>query len=409
MRTAQPLQTRRLVEHARSIGFELCGVAPAEEFEELRHLPEWLERGYAGEMRYLHDARRASADSVLPGTRSVIVCALNYNAAAPYSTNADAIATAVDEIEEIDEINEADACKPRGWISRYAWGDDYHDVMKRKLEELLAWMRVEFGDAFQARSYVDTGPVLERVAAKYAGLGWLAKNTCLINQHLGSWLFLGVILTDLELTPSLPRGAPPPADLCGSCRRCIDACPTEAIVAPYVLDARRCIAYLTIELRGSIPREFRPAMGNMVFGCDICQDVCPWNRKAPATRIAEFLPRRVPTDTSATMSDQVSEPTEKTPGSLFAPALDWLVSLDEEEFRKVFRGSPVKRTKWRGLIRNVCVALGNSRITPESPVYTPVIRRLEQLATGDDATIAEHAQWALDRLASDEASYGCQS
>ena len=395
MRTGEPLQTHRLVEHARSIGFELCGVAPAEEFEELRRLPEWLERGYAGEMRYLHDARRASAENVLPGTRSVIVCALNYNAVEPYSMNADAIAATIDQI--IDE-DEADASAPRGWISRYAWGDDYHDVMKRKLEELLAWMHAEFGDAFQARSYVDTGPVLERVAAKYAGLGWLAKNTCLINQQLGSWLFLGVILTDLELTPSLPRGAPPPADMCGSCRRCIDACPTEAIVAPYVLDARRCIAYLTIELRGPIPQEFRSAMGHMVFGCDICQDVCPWNRKAPATQIAEFLPRRITANSSATSPNQDSAPGEKTHDSLFAPALDWLVSLDEEEFRKVFRGSSVKRTKWRGLIRNACVALGNSRITPENPAYSPIIRRLERLAAGDDALIAEHAQWALERL-----------
>lgn len=400
-----PLQTQRLAEYARAVGFELCGVAPAEEFEELRRLPEWLERGYAGEMRYLHDARRASAENVLPGTRSVIVCALNYNAALPYSTATDAIAATVNKIDEIDKAN---ARKPRGWISRYAWGDDYHDVMKSKLEELLAWMRTEFGNAFQARSYVDTGPVLERVAAKYAGLGWLAKNTCLINQQLGSWLFLGVILTDLEFAPSLPRGAPPPADMCGSCRRCIDACPTEAIVAPYVLDARRCIAYLTIELRGPIPHEFRPATGNMVFGCDICQDVCPWNRKAPATQIAEFLPRQI----TEAISNQDSAPSEKTAGSLFAPALDWLLWLDEEEFRKVFRGSPVKRTKWRGLIRNVCVALGNSRIIPDNPVYGPIIQRLEQLATGDDATIAEHAQWALERLAkatSDEASYGCQS
>ncbi len=388
MRTAEPLQTRRLVEHARSIGFELCGVAPAEEFEELRRLPEWLERGYAGEMRYLHDARRASAENALPGTRSVIVCALNYNAAFPYSTAADATAAT------INEIDEADARRPRGWISRYAWGDDYHDVMKSKLEELLAWMRTEFGGAFRARSYVDTGPVLERVAAKYASLGWLAKNTCLINQQLGSWLFLGVILTDLQLTPSLSHGEPPPADMCGSCRRCIDACPTDAIVAPYVLDARRCISYLTIELRGSIPREFRPAMGNMVFGCDICQDVCPWNRKAPATQIAEFLPRKI----TLTIPSQDSAPGERTNESLFAPALDWLASLDEEEFRKVFRGSPVKRTKWRGLIRNACVAVGNSRITRENPAYRRIIRRLEQLATGNDAIIGEHAQWALEHL-----------
>jgi len=387
-----PLQTRRLVARAHAAGFELCDVTPAEEFEELRRLPEWLERGYAGEMRYLHDARRSSAESVLPGTRSVIVCALNYNASAPYSTAGDAIAATM------DEVHGPDSRKPRGWISRYAWGDDYHDVMKTKLDELLEWMRAEFGGAFQARSYVDTGPVLERVAAKYAGLGWLAKNTCLINQRLGSWLFLGVILTDLELTPSLPHGEPPPADMCGSCRRCIDACPTDAIVAPYVLDARRCIAYLTIELRGPIPQEFRPAMGNMVFGCDICQDVCPWNRKAPATQIAEFLPRKITTNSCESIVNQDSAPGEKRSESLFAPALDWLVSLDEEQFRRVFRGSPVKRTKWRGLIRNVCVALGNSRIAPEHPAYNLIIRRLEQLAAGDDATIAEHAAWALGRL-----------
>ncbi|MHB8411405.1 MAG: tRNA epoxyqueuosine(34) reductase QueG [Candidatus Acidiferrales bacterium] len=389
----EPLQTGRLVESARTIGFELCGVAPVEEFEELRRLPEWLERGYAGEMRYLHDARRASAQDVLPGTRSVIVCALNYNAALPYSTAADSIAAA---------SGEDGAGGPRGWISRYAWGDDYHDVMKRKLDELVAWMRAEFGGAFQARAYVDTGPVLERVAAKYAGLGWLAKNTCLINQRLGSWLFLGVILTDLELTPSLPRGEAPPRDLCGSCRRCIDACPTEAFVAPYVLDARRCIAYLTIELRGPIPEEFRPAMGNMVFGCDICQDVCPWNRKAPATRIAEFLPRMIHQNGQDMGAEQDHAGRVAGDESLFAPALEWLISLDEDEFREVFRGSPVKRTKWRGLIRNACVAVGNSHVAPGDPAYSRIMRRLEELAAGEDALIAEHAGWALSRLRAED-------
>ncbi|MGH9864919.1 MAG: epoxyqueuosine reductase, partial [Candidatus Acidiferrales bacterium] len=248
-------------------------------------------------------------------------------------------------------------------------------------------------------------PVLERVAAKYAGLGWLAKNTCLINQRLGSWLFLGVILTDLELTPSLPLGGTPPADLCGSCRRCIDACPTEAIVAPYVLDARRCISYLTIELRGPIPREFRPAMGNMVFGCDICQDVCPWNRKAPATRIAEFLPRRISDHPRTPNANQDADAqSETTDDSLFAAALEWLASLTEEKFRRVFRGSPVKRTKWRGLIRNVCVALGNSHIARETPSYSRVMRRLEELAAGEDTIIAEHAAWALKRLRRDSSS-----
>ena len=383
------LRTGRLVESARAIGFELCGVAPAEEFEELRRLPEWLDRGYAGEMLYLHDARRTSAQDVLPGTRSVIVCALNYNAALPYSTAADAIAASA---------GGDGAGGPRGWISRYAWGDDYHHVMKRKLEELVAWMRAEFGGAFQARAYVDTGPVLERVAAKHAGLGWQAKNTCLINQRLGSWLFLGVILTDLELTPSLPRGEALPRDLCGSCRRCIDACPTEAFVAPYVLDARRCIAYLTIELRGPIPEEFRPAMGNMVFGCDICQDVCPWNRKAPTTRIAEFLPRTTHENGHDMGAEQDRAGRVAGDESLFAPALEWLISLDEGEFREVFRGSPVKRTKWRGLIRNACVAVGNSRIAPGDPAYSRIMRRLEDLAAGEDALIVEHAKWALARM-----------
>jgi len=382
-------QTRRVVESARAIGFELCGVAPAAEFEELRRLPEWLERGYAGEMRYLHDARRASAETVLPGARSVIVCALNYNAPQPCSTAKDDAGAAVHD--------EAKSRGPRGWISRYAWGDDYHDVMKRKLDELAAWMRAEFGGAFRARAYVDTGPVLERVAAKYAGLGWLAKNTCLIHQRLGSWLFLGVILTDLELAPSLPRGETPP-DLCGSCRRCIDACPTEAFVAPYVLDARRCIAYLTIELRGPIPEEFRPAMGNMVFGCDICQDVCPWNRKAPVTRIAEFLPRTIRENNGGASAEQEHARRGTAGESLFAPALEWLISLNEEEFRKVFRGSPMKRTKWRGLIRNACVALGNSQLAPGNPAYGRVAARLEQLAASEDALIAEHARWALSRL-----------
>ncbi len=182
----------------------------------------------------------------------------------------------------------------RGWISRYAWGDDYHEVLREKLNALVAAMRAEFPEPFEARAHVDTGPVIERVAAKYAGLGWLAKNTMLINQQLGSWLFLGVILTTLELAPSLAPGEAPAADLCGSCTRCLDACPTQAFPQPYVLDARRCISYLTIELRGAIPEELRAGMGNAAIGCDICQDVCPWNRKAPVTQLAAFQPRKIP-------------------------------------------------------------------------------------------------------------------
>ncbi len=274
-------QTRWVINQAQALGFDLCGVAPVEDSAELQFLPEWLARGYGGEMDYLGDARRRSPERVLAGARSLIVCALNYNTPLPYSTEVPS-----------HSVTE-DSSGTSGWISRYAWGDDYHDVVRGKLEALLEALRNQLGQPFEARAYVDTGPVAERVAAKYAGLGWLAKNTCLIHPQLGSWLFLGVILTTLDLAPSLAAAEAPLPDLCGNCRLCIEACPTGAIVEPYVLDARRCISYLTIELRGTIPEELRPAMGRMVFGCDICQDVCPWNRQAPETTLAAFLPRPI--------------------------------------------------------------------------------------------------------------------
>ena len=315
----------QIVELSREIGFDLCGIAPAAEFPELAHLDDWLERGHAGEMRYLRDERRRSPALAMHGARSVIVCALNYHTGFPLSTEA-AAATAWQN-------------GPAGWISRYAWGDDYHTVLLEKLETLIKNFRAEFPEPFDARAYVDTGPIVERVAAKYAGLGWLAKNTCLINEEMGSWFFLGVIVTTLDLAPSLKHSESPAPDLCGNCSLCIDACPTGAIVEPYFLDARRCISYLTIELRSSIPVEFREPIGRHVFGCDICQDVCPWNRGAPVTSIPSFQPR------------------ERESHSLFSPDLEWLLSLTEEQFRESFRESPVKRTKWRGLLRNVCVAL----------------------------------------------------
>ena len=224
-------QTQWICEQARATGFDLCGVAPVGELGDLAHLPEWLARDYAGEMNYLRDPRRAEPLLVLDGARSMIVVAINYNA--PQPRTAEARASAPGE-------------SPRGWISRYAWGDDYHKTIRQKLEGLVTAMRAQFRDPFEAREYVDTGAILERVAAKYAGLGWLAKNTCLINQQLGSWLFLGVIITTLDLEPTLARGQAPAPDLCGSCTRCLDACPTQAFAAPYVLDARRCISYLTI-------------------------------------------------------------------------------------------------------------------------------------------------------------------
>lgn len=356
----------RAIELGRAAGFDLCGVAPAADFPELAHLEEWLERGHAGEMRYLQDARRRSLSQAMPGARSVIVCALNYNTAFPSSTDA--------------PVQANFAAGPRGWISRYAWGDDYHTVLGQKLETLVGNLRREFPERFEARSYVDTGPVVERVAAKYAGLGWLAKNTCLINEELGSWLFLGVILTTLDLAAPSAVAETPAPDLCGNCTLCIDACPTGALVEPYVLDARRCIAYLTIELRGAIPAEWREPIGRQVFGCDICQDVCPWNRRAPATPLPQFQPRAC--------DDH----------SLFSPDLEWLVSLSEEEFRAAFRGSPVKRTKWRGLVRNACVAIGNSGWRPGEPRYGEICARLAELAASGDAVLSEHARWALARL-----------
>jgi len=370
-------ETAWISERARALGFDACGVAPAEKFPELDHFSEWLDRGYAGEMRYLADPRRVDPRNPMLEARSLVVCALNYNSDLPYST----------EIEN----GENAAGVPRGWISRYAWGGDYHDVLWEKVNSLTAEMRAHFPQAFEARAYADTGPLHERAAAKYAGLGWLAKNTLLINQLLGSWLFLGVVLTDLPLAPTLgPADAPPP-DRCGTCRRCLDACPTQAIVEPYVLDASRCISYLTIELRGSIPNDFREPMGRHIFGCDICQDVCPWNRRSPRTELAEFRPRALAGD-----ADGAEEQT------LFQPDLLRLAKLTHEQFRELFRGSPIKRTKWQGLVRNACIALGNQNVAPGSDQYREIAETLQNLSESSEAVIAESARWALSRIQPEE-------
>jgi epoxyqueuosine reductase len=360
-----------ICERAAALGFDLCGVAPAVAYPELERFPEWLGRGYAGEMKYLEDARRRDPRLVLDGARSVIVVAMNYNTAQAPSSAMNGHAGGGDA---------------RGWISRYAWGDDYHQVLRGRLDALLEAMRVQFAGPFEARAYVDTGPVQERVAAKYAGLGWLAKNTCLINQQLGSWLFLGVIITTLELQPTLTADVKPSRDLCGSCTRCLDACPTEAFPEPYVLDASRCISYLTIELRGAIPEHLRSMMGDAIVGCDICQDVCPWNRKAPVTTRSEFQARRVPLSGEGEVI------------SLAEPSLEMLAALSQEEFSTIFRNSAAKRTKWRGLVRNACVALGNSLVLKESAEFERIVEILQKLATSPDALIAEHARWALGRL-----------
>jgi epoxyqueuosine reductase len=379
---------------AKALGFDLCGVVSGGKFPELEHTEQWLARGFAGEMKFLSDPRRGRADGALPGVRSVIVCALNYNTDLPRS---------------IDVPHNDDA--PRGWISRYAWGNDYHEVLQEKLKELAAALHEHFAEPFQDRVYADTGPLQERIFAKYAGLGWLGKNTLLLNQHLGSWIFLGAILTTLDLAPTLEDGVLPPPDLCGNCRRCIDACPTQAFVEPYVMDARRCISYLTIELRSAIPGELREPIGSHVFGCDICQDVCPWNRRAPATPLEEFRPRTFPAtlegapshDGQAKNAELLPRPGQPQPSelpeeSLFLPRLEWLATMDETEFRHLFCGSAIKRTKWRGFVRNACIALGNSELHRGTSVHQRISDLLQRLSCSSDLVIAESALWALSRI-----------
>jgi epoxyqueuosine reductase len=339
---------------ATEAGFDLAGIAPVDDAPELDYFPRWIVAGHAGEMKYLEARdeqgrlKRASLAHAAPWARSVVVCALNYNTAQPYST------------QSHDQA--------RGWISRYAWSkQDYHDVVRRRLRQVETVLRNACGsDDLITRCYVDTGPIVERVVAKYAGIGWIGKNTCILNQKLGSWLFLGVILTSLDLDASLP--AP---DRCGTCTRCIEACPTDAFIAPYQLDSNKCISYLTIEKRGALPEddELRSGMGRHVFGCDICQDVCPWNRKAPVTNTDEFQPRE----------------------ELVNPALEWLAEMSVSEFNRTFRGSPVRRAKLTGLRRNAIIAMGNSGDQKFLPL-------LEKLAADDDEVVAESAAWAVRKL-----------
>jgi len=362
---------------ARDLGFDLAGIAPAQDFGELDYFPQWIEEHRHGDMRYLEtrsdsgELKRKSIRVAAPWAKSVIVCALNYNTAQPYSTQSED--------------------KSKGWISRYAWGQrDYHDVILPKLRALEEKLKNEIGDESTARlkprpfkedsfdkevrlwSYVDTGPVIERVLAKYAGIGWIAKNTCIINQELGSWLFLGVILTSLELTPDLP-----PPDRCGTCTRCLEACPTDAFIDAYKLDASKCISYLTIEKRGDIPEALREGIGRHVFGCDICQDVCPWNREAAVTALPDFQPR--------------FRGQECPPHTLVNPDLEWLATISEEDFRQAFRGSPVKRTKRAGIRRNAIIAIGNS-------ADQRFLQLLRELETDPDPTVAFAARWARCRI-----------
>ncbi len=360
---------------ATDAGFDLVGIAPVEDAPELEYFPRWIAEGRAGEMTYLeardeqHRLKRASLANAVPWARSVVVCAINYNTAQPYSTHAP---------EGCEEA------RGRGWISRYAWGQrDYHQSVMPSLRRVEAALRSvcrgqdrnqdqnqdQNQDDLITRCYVDTGPIVERVVAKYASIGWIGKNTCIINQKIGSWLFLGVILSSLDLE-SADASLPAP-DRCGSCTRCIDACPTDALTAPYQLDSNKCIAYLTIEKRGVLPDDddLRSGMGRHIFGCDICQDVCPWNRKAPATSAADFQPQ----------------------AELVNPALEWLAQMSEEEFRSRFRGSPVRRAKRSGLRRNAVIAMGNSGERKFLPL-------LEKLSADGDEVVQESADWAIRKL-----------
>jgi epoxyqueuosine reductase len=301
---------------ARELGFDLCGIAPVADHPELRFFREWLDRGYGGEMAYLERSadRRADVRRVLPSARTVIVTGTIYNTNRPYSTEC--------------------ADPDRAHIARYAWGDDYHDVIDRRLDQLLAWMRETSPEPFEARAYVDTGPVQERVYAQYAGIGWIGKNTCVINPDVGSWIFLAEIICSLPLECDRPA-----FDQCGTCTLCIEACPTQAIVGPGVLDSTRCISYLTIELKGDIPVALAPAIGNHVYGCDICQEVCPWNASPALSDDPAWQPRRA-WDGVTTVE---------------------LAARPDDELRAGMRGSAMQRTKVAGLRRNIAAAVGKSR------------------------------------------------
>lgn len=329
---------KELIERARAVGFDSCRIAPCEAPPNRGHFERWLSEGAAGEMEWMTRGaeKRADPQKVLPGARSMIVVALNY-------------------WQGPEETAKA------GRIARYAWGDDYHEVMLSRLRTLDEFLRERGGEQ---KCYVDTGPILERDFAAEAGIGWHGKSTMLLDRNLGTWFFLGEILTTLELPADAPQAA-----RCGSCTRCMVACPTGAITSPHRLDARRCISYLTIELKGAIPLEFRPLIGDRIFGCDTCLDVCPWNRFAEASRETAFAARPATS----------------------AMALRDFLALDDEQFRALFRASPIKRIKRRGFLRNVCVALGNVGTRDDLPA-------LRRAAADPEPLIAEHAQWAIERI-----------
>ncbi len=346
-------RTTEIKAEALRLGFDLVGIAPAVPPPHAEKLDDWLQAGHAGELAYLarNAVRRADPRQAVPHAQSIIVCGMHYRASEP------------------DPALWNDPA--RGQISRYAWGDDYHDVLLPKLRQLQAWLEAQIGRAEIGRSYVDTGPVLERPVGVMAGLGFQGKNTLLIHPQQGSWFFLGEVLVDVELE----YDSPPSRGGCGGCTRCMQACPTNAFAGPHVLDARRCISYLTIELKGPIPRELRSLMGNHIYGCDVCQEVCPWNvRWGQFTTEPAFAPR----------------------AGIVAPELVELITLDDDGFRERFRNSPIKRTKRRGLLRNVAVALGNWGDPRAVPALRSALHDHEPLIRG-------HAAWALGRIGDGEA------
>jgi epoxyqueuosine reductase len=347
-RAEQPEQ--RILDEAHRLGFDLAGIVAARPGGHLEAYRSWLASGYHGEMDYLSRAdrvaRRQELGLILPGVRSIVTVGLNYYPG--------------------DTPSVADGATGPGLIARYAWGSDYHQLMLSRLEELAAFVSAEAGRAVSRRAYVDTGPLLERDHAAEAGLGFIGKNTCLINPRLGPWIFLGELLLGTDLAPS----EKPVLPSCGTCRRCLDACPTHALVRPYVLDARRCISYLTIELKGAIPRELRPLIGNRIYGCDECQEVCPWHRFARVTSEGSFVP---------------SGADRCTP--LLAPLLE----LDEEAFHRRFDGTVVARIGRGRLLRNVAVALGNSEDRHATRALITALGDAEPL-------VRSHAAWALGRL-----------
>ena len=339
--------TQQIHQRANELGFELVGITPAVQSETIARYRQWIENGYAGKMDYLkrHLPLKTDVRQLLTEAKSVVSLAMNYYTLDPPKALADDPA--------------------RGQISRYAWGDDYHDVIRHRLSELVAFIKQAAETELKTRICVDTAPIIEREYAQKAGVGWIGKNTNLIHWRSGSWYFLAEVLINIDLASE----APPLRGSCGTCTRCIEACPTDAIIEPNLLDSRLCISYLTIELKESIPKVLRPKIGNLIFGCDICQEVCPWNSKAVPTDVPAFQPRD---------------------GNL-TPKLLSLISMTQQEFSRRFKGSPIKRAKRRGFLRNVLVAIGNWG----EPRAVPA---LKDALADDEPLVRSHAAWALGKI-----------